>query len=91
MEYKNLDLSTEVVHGHYDLILEVGNLYDIHYGIHQGVYEYVGKTSKKSLKYEWDSPGQHLFRNCKTGKITFGYYGYTSPYEFSSIVQPHKN
>lgn len=89
MEYKYLDLTPEIIKGHYDLTLTVGNLYDIHYGVHQGVYKYEGKTTKKSLKYKWDSPGQHLFRNCETGKITFGYYGYTSPYEFTSIVHPH--
>jgi len=88
--YRNLDKNEEVIHGHYDLVLKVGNQYDIHYGIHQGVYEYVGKikTGDKDHPYSW---GQHLFKNIETGEITFGYYGYTSPYEFTSIVQPHNN
>ena len=90
MEYKNLDLSTEIVHGHYDLELKVGNLYDIHYGVHQGLYEYAGKVRDDDPDHV-HSRGIHLFKNMETGKITFSYYGYTSPYEFSSIVKPHKN
>lgn len=90
MKYKNLDTSIEVVNGHYDLVLKVGNLYDIHYGIHQGVYEYVGKIKEGDMDHPhfW---GQHMFKQLSTGKITFGYFGYTSPYEFTSIVKPHKD
>ena len=77
---------TETIHGHHDLVLEVGNLYDIYYGINQGVYEYLGILEEFD-GYKWFI-GAHLFKNIETGK-EFAYYGYTSPYQFTSIVQPH--
>lgn len=83
------DTATEIIHGSYDLILEAGKLYNVHYGIHQGVYEYVGKVKEGDKEYPY-SCGEHLFKDIKTGEITFGYYGYNSPYEFASIVQPYK-
>lgn len=87
MEYKNLDTKTEIIHGHYDLVLRVGSLYEVHYGIHQGIFQYVGKV-KENDKVHPHSRKQHLFKNINTGEITFGYYGYNSPYEFTTIVHP---
>ena len=82
-----VDITTECIKGHFDLNLKVGEKYEIHYGIHQGIYEYVGKVSDKDTKHI-HSRGQHLFRNLDTKQITFGYYGNISPYEFTSIVRP---
>lgn len=65
-----------IVNGHYDLVLKYGNKYHIRYGIHQGIYEYIGTTIE----------GKHLFK--KGDKITFGYYSRYSPYEFTKIVKP---
>ena len=75
-----LNQDKEIIKGHYDLLLEVGKLYRISYGIHHGIYEYVGR--------EDTSYGMHLFKNTQTGEITFSYCGETSPYEFTRIVTP---
>ncbi len=66
-----------------------GDLYEIHYGIHQGVYRYEGKiadneTNRKNHEF---SIGCHMFRSMKTGELSFGYYGHSSPCEFTSIVR----
>lgn len=82
-----MDDTPEVVHGAYDLNLVVGNKYRVSYGVHQGIYEYVGKVSDKDENHI-HSQGSHFFRSCATGKISFGYFGYTSPYEFATIVRP---
>ena len=84
-----VDITTQCIKGHFDLSLKVGEKYEIHYGIHQGIYEYVGKISDQDKKHIY-SHGQHLFRNLNTKQITFGYYGKFSPYEFTSIVKPLK-
>lgn len=73
----NLITTDIVIKGHNELTLKVGNKYEIHYGIHQGVYEYVGTTMD----------GEHLFKNLKFDKVTFGYYSKTSPFEFTRIVK----
>lgn len=89
MEYKDLDTRTEIIHGHYDLVLRVGSLYEVHYGIHQGIFQYVGKVKENDKVHPY-SRGQHLFKNIDTEEITFGYYGYNSPYEFTTIVHEYK-
>lgn len=82
-----VNIEPEIIEGYRTLVLEVGKKYNIRYGIHRGEYEYVGKVSENDKNNPY-SHGEHLFRYCKTGEITFGYYGYTSPWEFTSIVQP---
>ena len=66
-----------------------GHRYEIHYGIHQGIYIYEGvvvdnETNRKNHPH---SIGSHMFRNEKTGELSFGYYGHTSPSEFTRIVR----
>ena len=75
-ETKKIITDDITINGHYKLVLKCGNQYNIRYGIHQGVHEYVGTTME----------GEHLFK--KGDKITFGYYSKTSPYEFTNIVKP---
>ena len=72
----------KVIHGHYDLELVVGNLYEIHYGVHQGIYEYLGQETEGF----WE--GAFRFKNIETNN-EFCYYGTNSPYEFTSIVEPY--
>ena len=74
---KNLITNDVLVKGFNELLLKVGNKYEIHYGIHQGIYEYVGSTKD----------GQRLFKSLKTNKVSFGYYSKISPFEFTSIVK----
>lgn len=68
-----------------------GNLYEIHYGIHQGIYKYEGKVADDEKNYPEHrfSIGCHMFRSMSTGELSFGYYGKTSPSEFTAIVKPH--
>lgn len=68
------------IEGHYNLELVVGNLYEIHYGI----YEYLGQETGGF----WE--GASRFRNIETGEI-FSYFGTSTPYEFTSIVEPYRN
>lgn len=83
-----VDVTPQVINGYEELKLVVGNKYEVNYGIHQGIYEYVGKTISDYNCSNIDiCEGQHLFRSCKTGKITFGYYGKNSPFEFTRIVK----
>ena len=84
-----VDTTTEYIKGHFDLNLKVGEKYEIHYGIHQGIYEYVGKVSDRDTENIY-ARGQHLFRKLNTKQVTFGYYGKSFPYEFTSIVKPLK-
>ena len=72
-----------IIKGHYDLELIVGNHYKIRYGIHQGVYKYLGQETKGFWK------DASLFENVANND-TFYYYGLTSPYEFTTIVHPIK-
>jgi hypothetical protein len=65
-KHKNLITKDITIKGHYNLVLKCGNKYNIKYGIHQGVHEYVGTTTE----------GEHLFK--KGDKVTFGYYSKTS-------------
>lgn len=74
----NLILNDILIKGHNDLLLQVGNKYEISYGIHQGVHEYIGTTKD----------GQHLFKDMKRNEITFGYYSKVSPFEFTNLVRP---
>ena len=66
-----VDVTPQVINGYEELKLVVGNKYEVRCGIHQGIYEYVGKTI-----YDYNCSnidicaGQHLFRSCETGKIT---------------------
>ena len=76
MTHKNIITDDITIKGHYDLVLKCGNKYNIRYGIHQGIHEYVGTTVE----------GEHLFK--KDGEITFGYYSKNSPYAFTIIVKP---
>ena len=85
----DIDVKPKTIRGHYNLELVVGNKYEIHYGINQGVYEYVGREINKDDDELHN--GAYLFRSCKTGKISFGHYGDHSPFEFTSIVTPYKN
>lgn len=85
----DIDIKPKTIRGHYNLELIVGNKYEIHYGIHQGVYEYIGREINKDEDGEIYK-GRHLFRNYATGEISFGYYGEVSPFEFTSIVKPYK-
>lgn len=84
-----VDTTPETIEGHERLVLEVGQKYEIHYGIHQGIYEYVGRVAKHDHCNRF-SKGEHLFRKIETGEITFGYYGTSSPYEFTSIVRRYE-
>ena len=66
-----------------------GDRYEIHYGIHQGTYRYEGKVAdnaenKKNYPF---SIRCHMFRIEKMGELSFGYYGYTSPSEFTRICR----
>ena len=72
------DLITKdiVVKGHNVLTLRVGNKYNIQYGIHNGVHEYVGTTKE----------GKHLFKKLETNIVSFGFHSYNSPFEFTRIV-----
>jgi hypothetical protein len=83
-----VDTTTQVINGYDKLELISGNKYEVCYGIHQGVHEYVGKVVKNNL-YPDDElfTGEHLFKNCKTGKLSFGYHGKYSPFEFTRIVK----
>ncbi len=85
--YEDLDKTINVINGHGKLELIPGKEYDIHYGIHQGRYVYVGrKMDDNDLPEEYRAC--HMFRPVDSDEITFGYYGYTSPYEFTLIVRP---
>lgn len=66
-----------------------GDRYEIHYGIHQGTYRYEGKVADntENRKNYPFSIGCHMFRNEKTGDLSFGYYGHTSPSEFTRICK----
>jgi hypothetical protein len=83
--YVGLDQSVDVVVGHGKLVLIPGNEYEIHYGIHQGRYVYVGRKMDDNDLPE-DYRANHMFRPVDSNEITFSYYGHTSPYEFTSIV-----
>lgn len=85
-----VDTDTEYINGDCQLELVVGDRYEIHYGIHQGLFEYVGRVSKDD-PINIHSRGTHLFRNLEKNEITFGYYGNTSPYEFTRIVRHRKD
>ena len=83
------DKTPETIKGWDNLVLEAGKRYEIHYGIHQGIYIYEGKiadneTNRKNHPY---SINEHMFRDCETGELSFGYYPHISPYEFTSIVK----
>lgn len=83
-----VDITPKTINGHYELNLIVGHKYEIHYGIHQGIYEYVGKVVENKLYPNNELfVGEHLFRNCKSGEISFGYHGTHSPFEFTRIVR----
>ena len=82
----DIDVKPKTIRGHYNLELVVGNKYEIHYGINQGVYEYIGREINKDEDGELYK-GRHLFKNCKTGKLSFGYHGKHSPFEFTRIVK----
>jgi hypothetical protein len=84
----DIDVKPKTIRGHYNLELVVCNKYEIHYGIHQGIFEYVGQEINKD-DYDELHIGMYLFKNCSTGKISFGYYGDTSPFEFTTIVKPY--
>jgi hypothetical protein len=88
MERFDIDVNPKTIKGHYNLKLIVWNKYEIHYGIHQGIYEYIGREINKDCDGDLHN-GAYLFRNCETGKISFGYYGDNSPFEFTSIVKPY--
>lgn len=90
MKRVDIDVKPKTIKGHYNLELVVWNKYEVHYGIHQGVYEYIGREINKDEDGELHN-GMHLFRSCETGKISFGYYGDNSPFEFTSIVIPYKD
>ena len=77
--------TTEIIEGHYNLELIPGEKYRISFGVNQGIYVYEG-ILEKSDGYE-HLVGAHSFKNIDNGQ-TFSYYGYSSPYEFTSIVQP---
>ena len=82
-----IDYFPDTIYGHSDLVLIPGNQYDIHYGIHQGRHIYVGRRVDDNdlpMEYRYE----HLFRPVGSDEITFGYYGHTSPYEFTRIVFP---
>lgn len=84
-----VDINPVVIKAYEELELIVGDQYQVNYGIHQGLYEYVGKTLA-NCKNPNDNElfkGCHLFRSCETGEITFGYHGVSSPFEFERIVR----
>lgn len=83
-----VDTTTQVINGHDKLELIAGNKYEVHYGIHQGIHEYLGKVIENtSYPNNKLFTGEHLFRNCDTGNISFGYHGTHSPFEFTRIVK----
>lgn len=64
-----------------------GDRYEIHYGIHQGTYIYEGKvadnkTNRKNHPY---SINEYMFRNEKTGELSFGFYPHVEPSLFTRI------
>ena len=77
-----MNKNKRIIKGHYNLELIPGSLYDIHYGVNQGVYEYVGQETEGF----WENAS--VFRNIENNKY-FNYFGTSSPYEFTSIVKPH--
>ena len=78
-----MNTNKRIIKGHNELELVVGNLYDIHYGINQGVYEYLGQETEGFWK------GASVFRNVETNQY-FNYFGTFSPYEFTNIIKPYK-
>ena len=78
-----MNTKTRIIKGHYDLELIVGNFYKIRYGIHQGVYKYLGQETKGFWK------DASVFENI-VNHNKFCYYGLNSPYEFTSIVHSIK-
>ena len=72
------DKKPQVIHGGHDLELIPGKLYDIHYGVNQGVYEYLGKETKGF----WE--GAYTFKNTENGKL-FCHHA-SHPYEFVGCV-----
>lgn len=86
-----VDITTKVINGYYKLELIFGNKYEVHYGIHQGIYEYVGQVVENKLYPNNELfAGEHLFRKCESGEL-FGYYGTISPFDFTRIVRPINN
>jgi hypothetical protein len=72
-----------------EIILELipGDKYEIHYGIHQGIYRYEGVVAdnKENRKNHPHSIKEHMFRKIDTGDLTFGFYGYHEPSLFTRI------
>ena len=78
-----MNTNLRIIKGHYDLELIVDNFYKIRYGIHQGVYKYLGQETKGFWK------DASVFENI-VNHNKFCYYGLNSPYEFTSIVHSIK-
>lgn len=78
-----MNKETRIIKGHEKLELVVGNIYEINYGINQGLYKYKGVIEKNDGHEWW--VGASLFENINTGQ-SFCYYGTNSPYEFTRII-----
>ena len=78
-----MNTRTRIIKGHCDLELIVGNFYKIRYGIHQGIYKYLGQETRGFWK------DASVFENI-VNHNKFCYYGLNSPYEFTSIVHSIK-
>ena len=79
-----MNKKARIIKGHYDLELIVGNYYKIRYGIHQGVYKYLGQETKGFWK------DASLFVNI-VNKDNFYYYGLTSPMNLLELYTQLKN
>ena len=78
-----MNTKARIIKGHYDLELIVGNFYKIQYGIHQGIYKYLGQETEGFWK------DASVFENI-VNHNKFCYYGLNSPYGFTSIVHSIK-
>jgi len=77
----NMNTETRIIKGHYILKLVPEKYYRISYGVNQGIYKYLGQETEGFWK------GASIFENIINHK-QFNYYGLSSPYEFTGIVNP---
>lgn len=80
-----VDITPKTINGHYELNLIAGHKYEIRYGIHQGMYEYLGQIIEDK-DFPQDAVGQYYFKSCDKD-IEFAFYGDISPFEFTRIVR----
>ena len=73
----------------YRLELIPGDRYEIHYGIHQGIYIYEGVVSDNysNRKNYPHSIGEYMFRSVETGEVSFGFYPKNNESLFTRICK----